>query len=88
MQRFTWEEIAESQDFEHGQEFVTFDEHIDCIAMAKGQFDIVKMQRDRAYEIIEMMAGHRKMPHQHSDPQTKLYCLTERANEFLENNKR
>lgn len=37
-----------------------------------------------AIQLIRMVADHRLMPHQHSDPQTKLYCLTERANEFLQ----
>lgn len=38
---------------------------------------------DEAVKVIEMVEDHRKMPHQHSDLQTRLYCLTERATEFL-----
>lgn len=37
-----------------------------------------------AITLIEMVEDHRKMPHQHEDLQTRLYCLTERAREFLE----
>lgn len=37
-----------------------------------------------AMEFIYMVEDHRKMPHQHSDAQTKLYCLTERARETME----
>lgn len=37
-----------------------------------------------ALEIIEMVADNRKMPHQHEDYHTRLCCLAERANEFLE----
>jgi hypothetical protein len=36
-----------------------------------------------AIEVLEMVEDHRKMPHQHEDLQTRLYCLTERAAEAL-----
>ena len=41
-----------------------------------------------AEEILGMVEDHRKMPHQHEDAQTKLYCLTERAAEYFEKHKR
>jgi hypothetical protein len=41
------------------------------------------MKLSFAVEILEMVEDHRKMPHQHYDPVTKLYCLTERAREAL-----
>lgn len=37
-----------------------------------------------ALKIIEMVEDNTKMPHPHNDPQTRLYCLAERANEFFE----
>lgn len=52
MNKYTWEELAESQDFEHGQEFITLEEMIEIVALSKGQFDIVKMQRDRFLEAL------------------------------------
>lgn len=36
-----------------------------------------------AVEVLEMVEDNTKMPHQHSDLQTRLYCLTERATEAL-----
>lgn len=35
-----------------------------------------------AMELIDMVEDNSKMPHQHTDPQTRLYCLTERAVEL------
>lgn len=43
-------------------------------------------ERKRAQALVtlaEMVEDHTKMPHQHSDLQTRLYCLTERASEAL-----
>lgn len=34
-------------------------------------------------EFIEMVEDNTKMPHQHTDPQLRLYCLAERAREIL-----
>lgn len=33
--------------------------------------------------LAEMVMDNTKMPHQHSDLQTRLYCLSERAREVL-----
>lgn len=38
-------------------------------------------------ETLEMVEDNTKMPHQHSDPQLRLYCLTERAGETLSKHK-
>lgn len=35
-------------------------------------------------ELAEMVEDNTKMPHQHEDLQTRLYCLAERAKEVLE----
>jgi hypothetical protein len=43
----------------------------------------LKAQNDSLLPIVEMLEDHRKMPHEHKDAQTKLYCLTERASEAL-----
>jgi hypothetical protein len=37
-------------------------------------------------EVLEMVEDNSKMPHQHSDLQTRLYCLAERAREALSKN--
>lgn len=34
--------------------------------------------------LIDMVEDNSKMPHPHADPQTRLYCLAERAREFKE----
>jgi hypothetical protein len=34
-------------------------------------------------ELAEMVMDNTKMPHQHTDPQLRLYCLAERAKEAL-----
>lgn len=34
--------------------------------------------------VLEMVQDNTKMPHQHTDPQLRLYCLSERASEVLE----
>jgi hypothetical protein len=34
-------------------------------------------------EVLKMVEDNTKMPHQHSDLQTRLYCLAERAREVL-----
>lgn len=33
--------------------------------------------------LAEMVMDNTKMPHQHTDPQLRLYCLAERAKEIL-----
>lgn len=35
-------------------------------------------------EVLRMVEDNSKMPHQHQDLQTRLYCLAERAREVLE----
>lgn len=45
--------------------------------------DLRQFKKD-ALEVIKMVADNRKMPHQHKDYHTRLCCLAERANEFLE----
>lgn len=57
MKKITFDEICESQDFEHKQEFVTVEHALELLALAKGQFDIVKMQRDRAHEFLLRTSG-------------------------------
>lgn len=38
---------------------------------------------DQVVEVLEMVQDNTKMPHQHTDPQLRLYCLAERAEEVL-----
>lgn len=57
------------------------------ILKAMKERDAIKETLKDAIEVIAMVEDHRKMPHQHKDAQTKLYCLTERAREFLEKHK-
>jgi hypothetical protein len=38
---------------------------------------------DQAVEVLNMVQDNTKMPHQHTDPQLRLYCLAERAEEVL-----
>jgi hypothetical protein len=33
--------------------------------------------------VLEMVVDNTKMPHEHTDPQLRLYCLSERAQEVL-----
>jgi hypothetical protein len=36
-----------------------------------------------AEEVLAMVEENTKMPHQHTDPQLRLYCLAERAREHF-----
>jgi hypothetical protein len=36
-----------------------------------------------AETVLSMAEDNTKMPHQHSDPQLRLYCLAERASEYF-----
>ena len=38
---------------------------------------------DQVVEVLQMVQDNTKMPHQHTDPQLRLYCLAERAEEVL-----
>ena len=44
----------------------------------------LQTENERLRALAEMVEDHRKMPHQHIEAQDKLYCLTERAREILE----
>lgn len=43
----------------------------------------LEAERDSAEEILNMVIDPRLMPHQHTDPQLRLYCLAERAREHF-----
>ena len=43
----------------------------------------LESQLKEARTLVEMVQDNTKMPHQHTDPQLRLYCLAERATEFL-----
>ena len=43
----------------------------------------LKEQNKKYREVLEMVEDPRKMPHQHEDLRTRLYCLAERAREVL-----
>lgn len=53
-----------------------------ALSIPNPRIEELEAQLEEANEIIAMVEDHRKMPHQHSDAQTKLYCLTERAGEY------
>ena len=42
----------------------------------------IEKRLEEAEEVLEMVADNTKMPHQHTEPQLRLYCLAERANEY------
>lgn len=56
---------------------------INQLQMKELKIGKLKLELIDARKVIDMVADHRKMPHQHTDPYTKLCCLTERANEFI-----
>jgi len=43
----------------------------------------LKAKLAAAVKVLEMVQDNTKMPHSHSDPQLRLYCLAERASEVL-----
>jgi hypothetical protein len=47
------------------------------------KLDEMEKKIDGAMEVIDMVIDNSKMPHKHSDPQLRLYCLTEIASDFL-----
>jgi len=68
MKTITFDDICESQDFDHDQKFVTLDEVLEIVALAKSQFDIVKMQRDRAHEFLLKTSGDSQDKRYMDDP--------------------
>jgi hypothetical protein len=48
-----------------------------------GELAKLRAQVIEAEKVIGMVQDNTKMPHHHTDPQTRLYCLAERAKEFM-----
>ena len=64
-----------------------------CIGIIRDQTDELEQQLketqarlDSATEIIGMIQDNTKMPHQHLDPHLRLYCLADKADEWLKQN--
>lgn len=56
-----------------------------CARCSKGTvYNLDRHKLSLAKEVLEMVVDNTKMPHQHSDLQTRLYCLAERAREVLD----
>lgn len=57
------------------------------ILLSKTMGEIIEEEITKEYiqlvELAEMVRDNTKMPHQHTDPQLRLYCLAERADEIL-----
>lgn len=52
--------------------------------LKNAEIEALKSKLVIAKYVLEMVVDNTKMPHQHSDFQTRLYCLSERASEALE----
>lgn len=48
------------------------------------KIESLEAQLREANKVLEMVQDHRKMPHWHDNQVIRLYCLTERANEYFE----
>lgn len=64
----------------HAQECADFES--DWIKMRE-YYNFAHKVLQETREVLEMVQDNTKMPHQHSDLQTRLYCLSERATEAL-----
>lgn len=52
---------------------------MDC----ENHIQALESQNKKLVELVKMVIDPRLMPHQHKDPQIRLYCLVERAQETL-----
>jgi hypothetical protein len=55
----------------------------DMIELQIDKIQKLKADREVLVTLAKMVEDNSRMPHSHTDPQLRLYCLAERANEAL-----